>query len=76
GTTGAPLAAARTIKIDAADTGGANGQVIAFGGGGATQVVLPGLLSVSQLRPPRYNPDDEVPLAQQPSQMNEEPLLD
>jgi len=76
GTNGAPLAATRTIKVDAADTGGSSGQVIAFGGGGATRVVLPGLLSLSALRPPRYNPDDEVPLDQQPSQMNEEPLLD
>lgn len=76
GPNGAPLAATRTIKVDAADTGGSNGQVIAFSGGGSTQVLLPGLLSLSALRPPRYNPDDEVPLAQQPSQINEEWLLD
>lgn len=76
GPTGAPLAAARTIKVDAADTGGANGQVIAFGGVGGTQVLLPGLLSLSMLRPPKYILDDEVPPDQLPPQMNEEPLLD
>jgi len=84
--TGAPLASAPTIKVDAADTGGANGQVIAIGssgvvggpggpGGSGDRSVLPGLLSEN--RSPRGGPvAADPPLAQQPSTMNEEPFLD
>jgi hypothetical protein len=76
--TGAPLASAPTIKVDAADTGGANGQVIAFGPPGGPvgeRAVLPGLLS--EVRNPQANAARaDPPLAQQPSTMNEEPFLD
>jgi hypothetical protein len=76
--TGAPLASAPTIKVDAADTGGANGQVIAFGPPGGPvgeRPLLPGLLS--EVRSPRVNAARvDPPLAQQPPTINEEPLLD
>jgi hypothetical protein len=76
--TGAPLASAPTIKVDAADTGGANGQVIAFGPPGGPvgeRPLLPGLLS--EVRNPQANAARaDPPLAQQPPTINEEPLLD
>jgi len=80
--TGAPLASARTIKLDPADTGGANGQVIArtdsIAGGVANQAsgttaIVPGLL-VQAPRPASARA--EPPLAQQPSTLNEESFLD
>jgi hypothetical protein len=85
--TGAPLASASTIKVDPADAGGANGQVIARGGGegavsgvigaasqssGSTTIV-PGLV----VQAPRAAPSRvEPPLAEQPSTINEEAFLD
>jgi hypothetical protein len=89
--TGATLASAPTIKVDVADSGGGNGQVIAFGvspeiggtggpgagGGGGVggSSLLPGLLRDNRGRGRRVD-RVEPPLAQQPSQMNEEPFLD
>ncbi|MFY7959496.1 MAG: beta strand repeat-containing protein [Elsteraceae bacterium] len=86
--TGAPLASASTIKLDPADTGGANGQVIARGGAdsavgvnvsgaasqaGGSTTLLPGLLvQAPRNAPPRAEP----PLAEQPSAINEEVFLD
>ena len=77
--TGAPLAVTPTIKVDAADTGGPNGQVIALGqsggAGGGGRAVLPGLLS--EFRNPAAAPgNQEPPPGQLPATMNEEPLLD
>jgi hypothetical protein len=76
--TGAPLAAGQTIKVDPADAGGANGQVIAGGGGsgGGSTTIVPGLLTERRGGPARGGGGTEPPLAQQPSQMNEEPMLD
>ncbi|MFY7962018.1 MAG: hypothetical protein ACOVVK_18220, partial [Elsteraceae bacterium] len=78
GGTGAPLVNAPTIKVDAADTGGANGQVIAsvVSGESNSKSVVPGLLSETTTPANRVNAGNEPPLAQQPSQMNEESLLD
>ncbi len=81
GATGAPLISSRTIKVDAADTGGANGQVVAARGGGpaanAMTSIVPGLVSSSATRADsRAGPEREPPLDQQPSQMNEEAFLD
>ena len=89
--TGATLASAPTIKVDVADSGGGNGQVIAFGvspeiggtggpgagGGGGVggSSLLPGLLRDNRGSGRRVD-RVEPPLAQQPSQMNEEPFLD
>ena len=75
--TGAPLASAQTIKVDPADAGGANGQVIAGGGsGGGSTTIVPGLLTERRAGAARGLGGTEPPLAQQPSQMNEEPMLD
>jgi hypothetical protein len=76
--TGAPLASSQTIKVDPIDAGGANGQVIAVavGGGGGSTVILPGLLTERRIGAARNGIGSEPPLAQQPSQMNEEPMLD
>jgi hypothetical protein len=76
--TGAPLIATPTVKVDAADTGGANGQVVASsvvaeGRGG--RVIVSGLVSEGGSAA-RTAPAEPPPLAQQPSTMNEEPLLD
>jgi hypothetical protein len=75
---GAPLASAPTVKVDPADTGGVGGQVIAaFGAsGGQSRVILRGLLIDSTVIPGRRREEDEPLLSQQPSQMNEEYLLD
>jgi hypothetical protein len=75
---GAPLASAPTVKVDQADTGGVGGQVIAaFGAsGGQSRVILRGLLIDSTVIPGRRREEDEPLLSQQPSQMNEEYLLD
>ncbi len=76
--TNTPLASTPTIKVDAIDTGGANGQVIAASGGpggGGNKPVVPGLVSEGRAAGPAARVA-EPPLAQQPSQMNEEPFLD
>ncbi len=86
--TGAPLLSTPTVKVDAADTGGANGQVVASGsaiaaegasgggGGGSSgggKSIVPGLAKEAPAARPAVS---EPPLAQQPSQMNEEAFLD
>ena len=71
--TGTSLAAAPTIKLDAADAGGASGQVIALTGSPSTRTIMPGLLSVSGRR---FGREDEPFFDQFPPQINEELLLD
>ena len=73
--TNAILASARTIKVDAADTGGAGGQVIA-NFGERLGIVIPGLVNEEDHRKYNKNMLKEPPLAQLPSIMNEEYLLD
>jgi fibronectin-binding autotransporter adhesin len=73
GETGAVLVNTQTIKVDASDTGGAGGQVIAFAS--RPTALIPGLLfqsSTNQTRPL----GDEPPLSDQPSTLNEEMLMD
>ncbi|MFY7962562.1 MAG: hypothetical protein ACOVVK_20970, partial [Elsteraceae bacterium] len=70
------LASSQTVKVDAADTGGPAGQVIAVGSADPGRTVFPGL--VLQLGPQTRRSDQQVepPLAQQPSTLNEEYFLD
>jgi hypothetical protein len=76
--TGAPLLSAPTVKVDAADTGGANGQVIAGSAAalasGGSRTIMSGLLTEKPAK--RQAQNQEPDLGQQPSQMNEESLLD
>lgn len=71
--TGSSLAAAPTIKLDAADAGGASGQVIALTGSPLTRTIMPGLLSVSGRQ---FGREDEPFFDQFPPQINDELLLD
>ena len=74
--TGASLLSTPTVKVDAADSGGVSGQVIATIGGGSSSrgSALPGLLSYGDApaKPERKEPR----LADQPSQINDEAFLD
>jgi len=75
--TGAPLISTPTVKVDAADTGGANGQVVAStaaSGGGGTKTIVPGVVSEGRAAP-RGATSVEVPRDQPPT-INEEALLD
>jgi hypothetical protein len=67
------LAAAPTIKLDAADAGGASGQVIALTGSSSTRTIMPGLLSISGRQ---FGREEEPFFDQFPPQINEELLLD
>jgi len=84
------LLSAPTVKVDPADTGGASGQVVstAFGVGGVAvggagsgtgasskESALPGLLSFENA-PRKAGRRAEPPLAEQPSQINDEAFLD
>lgn len=78
--TNAPLSSTATIKVDALDTGGSNGQVVAFGTGlspgrdGST-IIVPGLLSE---RPsgPGANASSLSSLSQQVPTINDGQLMD
>jgi hypothetical protein len=73
--TGAPMASSPTIKVDAADSGGGfGGQVIATSSEG--NVVVPGLLTNGGTGRNAGARGTEPPLAQLPSTMNEESMLD
>ena len=73
---GARLANTQTIKVDGADSGGIGGQVIAGATAqGGSEPIVPGLISQSQTVGANL-PRVEPPLAQQPSTLNEESLLD
>ena len=75
--TGAPLISTQTIKVDAADTGGANGQVIAgVINSENNKPVLPGLLSETTGGARATGPTGEPSLSQLPSEINSEPFLD
>jgi hypothetical protein len=69
---GAPLLSISTVKVDPQDTGGANGQVVSSTS--ILQIYVPGLLSEG--RPSNRGSQRRFSLADQPSTMNDEPVLD
>jgi hypothetical protein len=78
--TNAPLSSTATIKVDVLDTGGSNGQVVAFGIGVApgrdgSTIIVPGLLSERGLGPVD-NASSLTSLSQQVPTMNDEALMD
>lgn len=77
GETGAPLANAQTIKVDPLDAGGVGGQVLFAGSGqGGSRVLIPGLVRQEEDDPRRRRTVAvQPPLAQQPSEINDEMLF-
>lgn len=76
--TGAPLTATITIKVDAVDSAGGSGQVIASIGAAAkttSEPVVPGLVTKID-RPASSAARVEPPLAEQASTINDEAFLD
>jgi filamentous hemagglutinin family protein len=74
--TGAPLANAQTIKVDPLDAGGVGGQVLFAGSGqGGSRVLIPGLVRQEDDDRKRRTIAVQPPLAQQPSEINDELLF-